>query len=141
MVAAISLGRMSAAFAAARDSLASSLNKSLGGATIACSITAFPFATTVKVVPSPNPHPTRIASGMTTCPREDILVVGTATIKTSLVLIGKNEVNYTTLPPSAQQANEYACQPPLYGISTVTRFSCPLWLKSNPRTASHYTAK
>ena len=69
-----------AAFAAARDSLASSLNKSFGGATIACSITAFPLATTVKVVPSPNPHPMRIASGITTCPREDILVVGTATM-------------------------------------------------------------
>ena len=80
MVAVMSLGCMPAAFAAARDSLASSLNKSRGGATIACSITAFPLATTVKVVPSPNPHPMRIASGITTCPREDILVVGTATM-------------------------------------------------------------
>ena len=92
MAAVMSLGRMPAAFAAARDSLASSLNKSRGGATIACSITAFPLATTVKVVPSPNPHPMRIASGITTCPREDILVVGTATMQSSFILIGKNGV-------------------------------------------------
>ncbi len=80
MAAVMSLGRMPAAFAAARDSLASSLNKSRGGSTIACSITAFPLATTVKVVPSPNPHSMRIGSGITTCPREDILVVGTETM-------------------------------------------------------------